>query len=160
MNETHVTLQGNLGGDVRFTDTAKGAVAHFRVGATPRWPDRTTGAWVEGDTTWYSVTAWRALARNCAASLGKGDPVVVHGRLSAREWSGPQGSGTDLEVDATFVGHDLNRGTTSFARTSPGPALSPGPEPSGHGEASADASSGASVDQGTEREEVPQTAAA
>ncbi|QIG42133.1 single-stranded DNA-binding protein [Nocardioides anomalus] len=146
MNETHVTLQGNLGGDVRFHDTAKGAVASFRVGTTPRWPDRTTGAWVDGDTTWYTVTAWRALARNCAASLHKGDPVVVHGRLTGREWSNAQGSGTTLEVDATFVGHDLNRGTGTFARTGPGPALAP--DPAAAGAASA------------EEEVVPQGAAA
>jgi single-strand DNA-binding protein len=150
MNETHVTLQGNLGGDVRFTDTPKGAVAHFRVGATPRWPDRATGAWVDGDTTWYSVTAWRGLARNCAASLHKGDPVVVHGRLSARDWATAQGSGVDLEVEATFVGHDLNRGTTSFAKTGPGPALAPGPGAGPDGPA----------DRSGEREEVPATAAA
>lgn len=118
MNDTYVTLQGYLGADVRFRDTGKGEVANFSVGATPRYVDRATGAWVDGPTTWYRVSAWRSLARHCADSLHKGDPVFVHGRLSTREWVTEAGvARTDLEVDATFVGHDLNRGTTSFVKS-------------------------------------------
>jgi single-strand DNA-binding protein len=116
MHETLVTLQGNLGGDVRFHETAKGPVAHFRVGATPGWFDRETDRWVNGPTTWYSVTAWRQLARHCAQSLTRGDAVVVHGRLTMREWASNGSQGVDLEVNAVFVGHDLNRGTTVFTK--------------------------------------------
>jgi len=122
MHDTLVTLQGNLGGDVRFHETSKGPVAHFRVGARPSWFDRQTGQWVNGDTTWYSVTAWRALARHCADSLLRGDPVVVHGRLTQREWTSNGSQGVDLEVHATFVGHDLNRGTTRFTKARPASA--------------------------------------
>ena len=81
MNDSLVTLQGYLGGDVRLHETGDTPVAHFRVGSTPRWVDRRTGQWVDGTTVWYSVTAWRGLARNCADSLRRGDPVAVHGRL-------------------------------------------------------------------------------
>ena len=119
MHDTLVTLQGNLGGDVRFHETAKGQVAHFRVGASPRWLDRETGEWVSGETTWYAVTAWRGLARNCADSLRRGDPVVVHGRLSQRSWANNGNQGVDLEVRASFVGHDLNRGRSTFTRVRP-----------------------------------------
>jgi single-strand DNA-binding protein len=125
MHDTLVTLQGNLGGDVRFHETAKGPVAHFRVGAQPSWLDRQTGEWVNGETTWYSVTAWRALARNCADSLLRGDPVVVHGRLTQREWSSNGTQGVDLEVQASFVGHDLNRGRTRFTKVKPASSTTP-----------------------------------
>jgi single-strand DNA-binding protein len=117
MHDTLVTLQGNLGADVRYRDTAKGPVASFRVGTKPSWRDRETGQWVSGDTTWYSVSAWRDLADHCRDSLRRGDPVVVHGRLTAREWSSNGAQGLDLEVNAVFVGHDLNRGTTVFTRS-------------------------------------------
>ena len=120
MHDTLVTLQGNLGGDVRLHETAESQVANFRVGSTPRWVDRKTGEWVEGTTVWYAVSAWRGLARNCADSLRRGDPVVVHGRLSTRSFVNNNGvEVSDLEVTATFVGHDLTRGRSVFTKTPP-----------------------------------------
>ncbi len=63
------------------------------------------------------MTAWRALGEHCAASLRRGDPVVVYGRLNAQTWTNSAGiEVTSFEVDAVFVGHDLNRGTSSFTR--------------------------------------------
>lgn len=126
MNDTYITLQGNLGTDVRFRETAKGAVANFRVCATPRYVDRASGAWVDGKPTWYAVAAWRGLARNCADSLRCGDPVFVHGRLSSREWIGDAGPRTELEVEASVVGHDLNRGRTDYTKTGASTQPAPG----------------------------------
>jgi single-strand DNA-binding protein len=63
------------------------------------------------------VNAWRALAENCERSLRRGDPVVVHGKLSAHVWTNKAGlEVTTFEVEAAFVGHDLNRGTSAFQR--------------------------------------------
>ena len=117
MNDTLVTLQGYLGGEVRLHESGETPVAHFRVGSTPRWVDRRTGQWVDGTTVWYSVTAWRGLARNCADSLRRGDPVAVYGRLTTRSYVNNNGvEVSDLEVTATFVGHDLNRGRSAFTK--------------------------------------------
>ena len=68
-------------------------------------------------TSWYTVSAWRTLAEHVAESVRKGDPVVVHGRLRADVWEreGQPASVTHV-VDATFVGHDLNRGTSTFLK--------------------------------------------
>ena len=127
MNETYVTLCGWLGGDVTVRDAGGVPVAHFRVASTPRRYQRRTETWEDGDTQWYSVNAWRALARNCDESLRRGDPVVVHGKLSARSWTNKSGvEVTTFEVEAAFVGHDLNRGTSAFQRRK----LSAAPEPS------------------------------
>jgi single-strand DNA-binding protein len=145
VHDTLVTLQGNLGADVRFHETAKGPVAHFRVGARPSWFDRQANAWVDGETTWYSVTAWRGLARNCAESLRRGDPVVVQGRLTHREWSANGSHGVDLEVHASFVGHDLNRGTSTFSKAAPAAAAAPG---AASGEDRTDDGAGAEVSAG------------
>ena len=119
MNETLVTLSGWLGGDVTLRETGEGVrVATFRLASTPRRFNRKTGEWANGDTQWYTVSAWRALGDNCGTSLRRGDPVVVHGRLSAQTWTNSAGLAvTSLEIDAFFVGHDLNRGTASFTRT-------------------------------------------
>jgi single-strand DNA-binding protein len=133
MNETFVTLSGWLGGDVTLRQAGGVPVAHFRVASTPRRYQRKTDSWEDGDTQWYSVNAWRALAQNCDDSLRRGDPVVVHGKLSAHVWTNKSGlEVTTFEVEAAFVGHDLNRGTSEFRRrkltAAPEPAQDLGPE--------------------------------
>jgi single-strand DNA-binding protein len=118
MNETTVTLQGWLGSDVTVRQAGDVPVAAFRVASTPRRYSRKTGSWEDSPTLWYSVCAWRGLADNCAGSLRRGDPVVVHGRLTVSVWLNAQGiEVTSFEVDATMVGHDLSRGTSQFTRT-------------------------------------------
>jgi single-strand DNA-binding protein len=117
MLETFVTLCGWLGGDVTLRDAGGVPVASFRVASTPRRYQRKTDSWEDGDTQWYSVNAWRALGANCEQSLRRGDPVVVHGKLSAHVWTNKAGlEVTTFEVEASFVGHDLNRGTSAFQR--------------------------------------------
>ena len=116
-NETMVTLQGWIGSDVVLRQAGDTPVASFRVGCTPRRRQKATGQWVDGDTQWYSVSAWRWLGEHCARSLRKGDPVVVHGRLNARNYVTKAGvEVTSYDVDALLVGHDLTRGTTVFTK--------------------------------------------
>jgi single-strand DNA-binding protein len=130
MNETFVTLSGWLGGDVTLRNAGGVAVAGFRVASTPRRYVRKTDSWEDGDTQWYSVNAWRALAENCDRSLRRGDPVVVHGKLSAHAWTNKAGlEVTTFEVEAAFVGHDLNRGTSEFHRRKLAAAPEPSSEP-------------------------------
>ncbi|NHC12763.1 single-stranded DNA-binding protein [Motilibacter deserti] len=118
MNDTTVALRGNVATDPRAGTTDKGTPAtDFRLAANERrqGPD---GTWVDGETSYYTVRCFRALAQNAAASLAKGDPVVVIGTLRVRQWTSGERSGTAVEVDATSVGHDLVRGTSSFTRVS------------------------------------------
>ncbi len=118
MNDTLVTLQGWVGADVKVREAGEARVAHIRVACTPRRYQRKSGEWADGDTQWYTVNAWRGLADNCEQSLRRGDPVVVHGRLNAQTWTNSAGiEVTSFEVDAVFVGHDLNRGTSAFTRS-------------------------------------------
>ena len=122
MNETMVTLQGYVGGPVKLRQAGDSLVANFRVACTPRRYNRRTQEWFDADTQWYTVNAWRALGDHCARSLNTGDPVVVHGKQSARTFvNASQVEVTTFEVDALFVGHDLNRGTSTFVKA-PKPA--------------------------------------
>ncbi|MBC9734731.1 single-stranded DNA-binding protein [Nocardioides sp. zg-578] len=133
-NETIVTLQGWVGGDVTLRQAGDAQVASFRVGATPRRFSRRTGEWGDGETQWYTVNAWRALGDNVAASVRRGDPVVVHGRLNVSTWVSSAGAEvTSFEVEATFVGHDLGRGTSAFTKT-PRPAQGPSEQTPGQGD--------------------------
>ena len=137
MNETTVTVMGWVGGDVDLRDVGESQVASFRVASTPRYQRQ--GEWVDGPTSWFSVSCWRGLARNVAGSVRRGDAVVVHGRLRVDTWTREDGStSTTVVLDATSVGHDLNRGTSTFARPAR-PAGDAGPSrPSGEGEPEAD----------------------
>src|SRR5689334_15283890 len=139
MNETFVTLSGWLGGDVSLRDAAGVPVASFRVASTPRRYQRRTDSWEDGDTQWYSVNAWRALGENCDQSLQRGDPVVVHGKLSAHRWTNKAGlEVTTFEVEAAFVGHDLTRGTSEFRRRKTGAPAPEGSQPRTDGDEGAD----------------------
>lgn len=115
MNETLVTMIGNVASTVSYVQTAGGVpMANFRLATTERRYDRARGDWVDGDTTWVTVVAWRWLAANVVSSLGKGDPVVVSGRLRVREWEDGGHRRSAVEIDARVVGHDLGRGTSAF----------------------------------------------
>lgn len=129
MNDTVITVLGNVGSDIRQVVTAKGALlTSFRLASTPRWSDKQTGEWVDGTTTWYSVVAWRNLADNVAASLDKGDPVLVHGRLRTVAWERDGRTGETLEIEALSVGPDLNRGRATYRRViRPLAGRTPGP---------------------------------
>jgi len=115
MNETFVTFHGWAGTNVRHRETKEVNVATVRVGVTPRV--KKGGEWVDAETTWYTVTAWRTLADNLRDSVRKGDPVIVHGRLRSETWKTEEGgTATDLHVEASLVGHDLTRGITHFIK--------------------------------------------
>ncbi len=116
MNESYVTVQGWVGNDVDLREAGDTQVASFRVGSTPRY--NRGGAWVDGQTSWFTVNCWRALGRNVKESVQRGDAVIVHGRVRVDVWEREgQPSSVQWVVDASFVGHDLTKGTSSFLKT-------------------------------------------
>ncbi|MGW2302331.1 single-stranded DNA-binding protein [Streptomyces sp. NPDC001809] len=116
MNDTTVTLVGNVATAVEYRDTATGGVARFRFAVTARRWDREKGLWSDGPTSFYTVSAWRSLGANLAASVSVGEPLVVHGRLRVREDERDGVRKTFVDVAALAVGHDLSRGTAAFRR--------------------------------------------
>jgi single-strand DNA-binding protein len=116
MNESYVTVQGWVGNDVDLREAGETQVASFRLGSTPRY--NRGGTWVDGQTSWYTVNCWRTLGRNVKESVRRGDAVVVHGRVRVDVWE-REGMPSSVQwvVDASFVGHDLTKGTSSFQKT-------------------------------------------
>jgi len=117
MNE-HITLVGNVASTPEHAQTPSGvSVLTFRLASNRRRFDAKSGTWVDAGTNWYTVSAYRRLADNARDSLGKGDSVVVTGRLRLREWESAGRRGMCAEVDAEALGPDLRWGTSRFTRT-------------------------------------------
>jgi single-strand DNA-binding protein len=113
-----VWITGNVGCDVEYRTFADEVpYATFRVASTPRY--RRSGEWVDGETTWISVTCARSLAENVRASVKKGEAVVVVGKLRTNRWKDADGVAQErLTIEASAIGHDLTRGVSTFKRAS------------------------------------------
>ena len=111
MNETMVTLQGYSAATCMLRQAGEHAgrqlPGRLHAAAVPA-QDRRVG---RRRDQWYTVNAWRDLGEHCSRSLRRGDPVVVHGRLSQRSYVNKNNvEVTALEVEALLVGHDLSKG--------------------------------------------------
>jgi single-strand DNA-binding protein len=115
--DNHTTIVGNLVEDPEIRFTSSGiAVANLRVAVTQRVQQ--DGQWRDGETSFFKVNVWRGQAENLADSLGKGDRVMVTGRLRQRSWETPEGekrSVTELEADE--VGASLKWATAKVEHT-------------------------------------------
>jgi single-strand DNA-binding protein len=132
--EAFATVAGYATADPVFRMTKSGSeVAHVRVACTPRRKDK-SGDWQDGDTSYFSVTCWRKLAVAVRASIRKGDPVLVRGRMRTRTWKTEDRMVSEVEIDADAMGHDLTRGWATFNRGSRPPVDPVGPGEEARGE--------------------------
>ena len=101
----------------RHIVTSEGlAITSFRLASQQRKYDRSNNQWADGETNWYTVTAFRELAVNASQSLSKGDRVVTSGRVKVRDWTTDERTGTSIEVEADSLGHDLLWGTSKYKK--------------------------------------------
>jgi single-strand DNA-binding protein len=135
--DTPITITGNLVDEpeLRFTPSGQ-PVARFRVASVPRYLDKATNEWKDGDGLFLTVTVWRQQAENACESLAKGARVVVTGRLRQRTYELKDGSGkrTVLEVEADDVAASLKFASaklTKVSRSRPAETSSPGSKGTG-----------------------------
>ncbi len=112
--DAQIWMTGNVGSEVEYRQVRDDlAFASFRLACTPR--TRKAGDWVDGETTWIAVSCSRSLAEHVKSSVGKGDPVIVVGRLRTTRWTDLLGVDQErMIIEATSIGHDLTRGTAAF----------------------------------------------
>ena len=118
-SDNHTSIVGNLAADpeLRFTNNGT-AVANLRVAVTQRVQEK-DGTWRDGETSFHKVNVWRDQAQNLTDSLGKGDRVMVTGRLRQRSWETPEGDKRSVtEIEADEVGASLKWATAKVERTS------------------------------------------
>jgi single-strand DNA-binding protein len=117
MAETVLHVVGHVGTDVDHRKVGDSTdLCTFRLATTPRRWDRDQRAYVDGTTTWFTVQCWRQLAVHVRDSIRRGDPVVVVGRLKTEEWTKDEVRNSRMYLEASAVGHDLTRGTSTFVK--------------------------------------------
>jgi single-strand DNA-binding protein len=121
--DTAITLIGNLVDDpeLRFTPSGQ-AVAKFRIASTPRYMDKATNEWKDGESLFLTCNVWRQAAENVAESLQRGMRVIVSGRLKQRSYETKEGEKrTVFEVEVDEVGPSLRNATAKVNKASRGP---------------------------------------
>ncbi len=117
--DTNITIIGNLVNDpeLRYTPTGQ-AVATFRIASTPRFMDRATNEWKDGDSLFLSCNVWRQAAENVAESLQRGMRVIVSGRLKQRQYETREGEKrTVYEIEVDEVGPSLRNASAKVSRS-------------------------------------------
>ena len=147
MNDTLITVVGNVVDSPRKVRLKNGAVTNFRLASTGRRFDGATQQWVDSTTFYVDVECWNDLSSHVSGSVSKGDPVVVLGAISTHEWETDSGRRSKPQIKAMAVGHNLARGIASFTRIKSARAL-PVPSDEAIGD-SADEAFGEPVDEVT-----------
>lgn len=116
--DTVITVVGNLTDDPELRFTSSGAaVANFTVASTPRFFDKQTNDWKDGDALFLRCSIWRQAAENVAESLTKGARVIVQGRLKQRSYETREGERrTVYELDVDEVGPSLRYATAKVSK--------------------------------------------
>jgi single-strand DNA-binding protein len=117
--DTNLTMIGNLVNDPELRFTPSGAaVAKFTVASTPRYLDKNTNEWKDGDSLFLNCQIWRQAAENVAESLTRGMRVIVSGRLKQRSYETKEGEKrTVFEVEVDEVGPSLRNATAKVTKT-------------------------------------------
>ncbi|MFK5582224.1 single-stranded DNA-binding protein [Serinicoccus sp. LYQ131] len=153
MNELTITVSGNL---TREPDRRVGSASGRDFAVVPiavnrRRFDKAQEVWVTADTVYVDLLCFGHTGATALSSFKKGDPVLAHGRLSLREWSTENSSGTTVCVDVDCIGHDVSLGVSRFTKGwvayDPDRAQDYDPTPRGVGEGlDGDARTGPDID--------------
>lgn len=94
-----VILIGNLTRDPELTQTNSGiSVCRISIAVSRKFANQDGSR----ETDFFNVTAWRAIAENCAKYLKKGSKIAVVGSIQNRSYEAQDGSKrftTDIMAD-------------------------------------------------------------
>ena len=97
-------LRGNMGRRAELKETGSGSkVANFSLATSRSWKSPGSEEWQE-ETTWHNCVAFGRLAERIARDGDKGAPVVLHGRIQKRKYTGKDGTEKEaVEVVADYL---------------------------------------------------------
>ena len=120
-----LTVVGNLVADPEIRHTGSGiAQATFRIGVNRRY--MSGGEWKQ-ETTFLPCVCWSDLAESVGTTLHKGQRVLVHGRLTQRDFEGRDGSRksvVEIAVEELGVSLKNTRKADATARVEAAPTIS------------------------------------
>lgn len=100
-----IRVRGRLGNDPELKTVGADnlSLVTFSLAHTPR--SKKNGEWVDGETAWYRVARFGAGADAIAASVKKGDEVIVIGTLKMNNYTDKNGvEKMQLEITASEIG--------------------------------------------------------
>lgn len=118
MPETQVTIVGNLTADpeLRFTGNGK-SVANITIASTPRYLDKATQEWKDGEPLFLRATVWQEAAEYVAESLTKGTRVIATGKLKQRNFETREGEKrSSIELEIEEIGPSLRYAQASVVK--------------------------------------------
>ncbi|MEZ4443804.1 MAG: single-stranded DNA-binding protein [Polyangiaceae bacterium] len=83
-------LLGNIGNEPELQQFDTGPRLSFRLAASERWKDKSTGELKE-HTEWFNIVLWGNRATALAKILEKGEKVMVEGRFQTRTFDNAKG---------------------------------------------------------------------
>ena len=114
-----LTISGYVGSDpVNFSRNENSPACSLRIGSTTSYYHSEERQWKDRPTTWMTVKAYKSLAANVLKSVHKGDAIVVCGNLNTESWHKDGEDRSRVVLEATAIGHDLNRGISAFTKYS------------------------------------------
>lgn len=107
----NIYLLGNLTRDPEIKYTNEGvAITEMGLAVNKKWVDKSGK---ESETVdFFNVSTWNNLAENCAATLKKGDRILVSGRLNLRSWENKEGKRyniTNITADVVAASLEFNQ---------------------------------------------------
>jgi single-strand DNA-binding protein len=127
MSDNNVMFVGNLTRDpeLRFT---QGGVAVCSMGLALNKRIKTDTGWEDGEPSFITVTAWRDLGENAAASFVKGQRIIVVGEIKTRTYETTEGDKRSaFDVQAYDIGASVRWATAEVTRTTSSPSTSSTP---------------------------------
>jgi single-strand DNA-binding protein len=103
-----VILVGRVGKNPEITVVASTGrqLAKFSLATNEGYYDKNTNAWKDMPTEWHNIVAWGPLAQKVEKSIGKGDMVLIEGRIHTRKWQDKNGQdrwNTDIQAENVIV---------------------------------------------------------
>ncbi|CCH28646.1 single-stranded DNA-binding protein [Actinosynnema sp. NPDC047251] len=125
-NDTRITVCGTVASKIAHTKVGTGfSRVGFRIHSREQRFDRGRDDWIAGPNMFLMVTCWRELADNVHASLNRGDPVVVHGKVRVKEFNDAGRTSQFIDIEAIAVGPNLASCTAHPIRDAEGPIVVP-----------------------------------
>jgi single-strand DNA-binding protein len=119
MPDTFTAISGTAtrAPELRYTSGGR-AVASLGVAVNERFYSKEEGKYVDGDVSFYNVTAWGDLGEHAAECIDKGTRVIVTGKMKQRSYETQEGEKrTVWDLIADDIGPSLKWATATVVKT-------------------------------------------